>query len=84
MKGKKLREKGKIRLSGYFKELKKGEKVAVKRELAVVAGFPRRIEGKTGEVTGQKGKAYIVQIRDFNKDKSFIIKPIHLKQIQIK
>ena len=63
MKGKKLREKGKIGFSGYFKELKKGEKVAVKRELAVVAGFPKRIEGKTGEVIGEKGKAYIIKIR---------------------
>jgi ribosomal protein L21E len=82
MKSKRLREKGKIRLSEYFKKLEQGDKVAVKRELAVTGGFPARIEGKTGTVEKAKGKAYIVKIREFNKEKNFIIHPIHLKKLK--
>ena len=84
LKRKKIRDRGKIKLSEYFKKLKKGERVAVKRELGVKqgAGFPKRIQGKTGQIIGERGKAYIVRIKDLSREKKFIIHPVHLKKIK--
>ncbi len=82
LKKKSMREKGKVRLSQYFQKFKEGESVAVKRETSIKAKFPRRIQGRTGIITGERGNSYIVSIMDFNQKKSFIIEPIHLKKIK--
>lgn len=82
LKRKNVRERGKLGLSKYFQRFNKGEKVAVKRELALKAKFPRSMQGRTGIITGERGNAYIVSIMDYNQEKSFIIEPIHLKKIK--
>ena len=79
---KKIRERGKVRLSEYFKELKIGDSVAVRREKSVVASFPERIQGRTGIVEGKRGRSCIVRLKELNKEKIFIIPPIHLKRIK--
>lgn len=79
---KKLRQRGKIQLSRYFQDLKKGEKVAIVKEKTVSSSFPDRMQGKTGVVESKRGSAYIVKVKDKNKEKSFIIKPIHLKKTE--
>ena len=80
---KKIREKGKIRFSEYFKELKNGEKVSVVRELSIPRGrgFSKSIQGRTGIIEGKKGKCYIVNIK-IGREKRFIIHPIHLKKLK--
>lgn len=75
---KKVREKGKLRLSKYFQEFSEGESVAVVKEISMQPKFPDRIQGRTGVVEGKQGRAYKVKI---NK-KKFLIEPIHLKKIQ--
>ena len=82
MRRKSSRTKGKIRLSRMFQELKEGEKVSIVRDLAFEAGFPKRIQGITGTIQGKRGKAYIVKIKDYNKEKTLIVKPIHLKKLK--
>ena len=77
-----VREKGKLKLSRYFQKLKEGEQVAVVRELSVRVNFPKRLQGRTGVVEGERGKSYIVNIKDINKEKKHIIAPIHLKKIK--
>ena len=79
---KNVRTRGKLQLSKYFQELKTGERVAVIRERAVASSFPVRLQGRTGVVEEKRGKAYIVKIKDTNKDKKFLIEPIHLKKIE--
>jgi len=81
VKKKNIREKGKLKLSRMFQELKKGDRVAVARELAEKANFPERTEGRTGVIEGKRGKAYIVKIKIFNQEKRFIIMPIHLVKL---
>ena len=81
---KKVRTRGKIRLSRYFQEMKKGDFVAVVREPSVQSSFPVRIQGRTGKVEGRRGKAYMINLRDQDKEKKFLIDPIHLKKIKIK
>jgi large subunit ribosomal protein L21e len=82
MRKKQTREKGKIRLSRFFQNLKEGDKVAIVREPSVSAGFPSRIQGKTGTIEGMRGKAYIVKLKDYIHMKRYIVEPIHLKKIK--
>jgi large subunit ribosomal protein L21e len=79
---KNVREKGKLSLSRYFQKLKKGEHVAIVRELSIDVNFPKRLQGRTGIIEGERGKSYIVDIKDINKEKRHIISPIHLKKIR--
>ena len=76
---KKTRTKGKLQLSKYFQELKKGDYVAVIREPSVRSSFPSTLQGRTGVVEGKRGKACIVKF----KEKKFLIEPIHLKKIKL-
>ena len=81
VKGKKIREKGKLRFSHYFKKLDDGAKVAIVREKGVRATFPNRLQGKSGQVEGSRGKFKVVKLKDGDKTKTFIIHPIHLKRL---
>lgn len=81
-KKKPVRTRGKLSLSRYFQELKKGDTVAVVREPAVQSSFPLRLQGRTGFVEGKRGKSYVVKIKDIKKEKTFLIQPIHLKKIK--
>jgi len=78
-KGKKIRKKGKIRFSGYFKKIEDGAKVTIVSDVGVRASFPKRIQGMSGKVTGSRGRFKMVQIKDGNKMKTFIIHPVHLR-----
>ncbi len=81
-KGKKIRTKGKIKLSSYFKKFSEKDKVAIVKELGVRSGFPQRIIGKSGIVTGTRGNYLEVEIVDGKKKKTFIIHPVHLKKLK--
>ena len=81
-KRKNIRTRGKLQLSKYFQEFETGEKVAVVRERAIASSFPVRLQGKTGVIEEKRGKAYIIKIKDSNKEKKFLIEPIHLKKIK--
>ena len=80
---KKIRKKGKLQLSRYFQELNNGDFVAVVKEPSVQAKFPKRIQGKTGVIEGKRGRSYIIKIKGQEKEKKFLIAPIHLKKIKI-
>lgn len=81
-KRKSVRTRGKLQLSRYFQEFKKGDSVAVVKEKAIKSSFPVRLQGRTGIIEVKQGKSYVVKIKDQNKEKSFIIEPIHLKKIK--
>lgn len=82
LKHKRPRDKGKFSFTRYFQKFSEGDSVAVVRELSVNAGFPRRMQGRTGRIIKKQGAAYEVEINDYNKKKKFLIRPIHLKKIQ--
>ena len=81
-KTKKIRQRGKIKLSNYFKEYNEGDTVCVVKEQSVSSSYPSRIIGKTGRVIATRGTFKIVELNDGNKVKQFIIHPIHLKKIK--
>jgi ribosomal protein L21E len=82
MNKKPVRARGKLQLSKYFQELKKGDSVAVVAERSLQFKFPKTIQGRTGIVEEKRGRSYLVKIKDFAKEKSYLIAPIHLKQIK--
>ena len=78
---KKPREKGKIRIRASLQEYKEGERVILKVDSAYQKGMPyKRFLGKQGKILGRKGKSYVVEIKDGNKQKKVICAPIHLKK----
>ncbi|MBI4116945.1 50S ribosomal protein L21e [Candidatus Pacearchaeota archaeon] len=82
---KQIRARGNVPFSRYFQKLEQGEKVAFARERAMPSDVPGRFQGRTGEIEGKRGRFYIVKIKDSDKEKRFIIDPVHLikiKQIQ--
>ncbi|NCN98921.1 50S ribosomal protein L21e [Candidatus Pacearchaeota archaeon CG10_big_fil_rev_8_21_14_0_10_35_219] len=83
MKGKRIREKGKISFTKFFQKFNEGDFVAVARDFGQTASFPKRIQGRTGKVIGKRGRSYIVEIKDIKMPKQYIIKPIHLKKIKV-
>ncbi len=76
-----IRKKGAVPpLSLLMKEYKLGEKVHIVINPAIHKGMPhRRYHGKTGEIVGKRGKAYVVKIFLGNKEKTLFIRPEHLR-----
>lgn len=79
---KNIRERGKLKFSEYFKEIQDGERVAIVQEKSVPNNIPLRMVGLSGKVVSSRGEFKIVEIKDGNKTKSFIIHPIHLKLLK--
>lgn len=80
---KSMRKRGKVSLSRQFREFKEGDFVAVVREPAVEAHFPKNLQGRTGTIEEKRGRVYLVKIKTYVKEKNFLIEPIHLKKINI-
>ena len=79
---KSIRNKGKLRLTRYFHELKIGEKVLLQADSAFQKGmyFPR-YHGKPGIVQDKRGRCYCIKIADGGKEKMLIIHPVHLRKL---
>jgi large subunit ribosomal protein L21e len=76
---KSVREKG-VKIRKVLQTFEVGQHVHIDIEPAVHKGMPHpRFQGRTGIVVGQRGKAYLVKIRDGGKMKTLIIRPEHLK-----
>ena len=82
VKRKSIRTRGKIPLSKYFQELEKGDFVSITKERAIKSNFPERFQGRTGIVEAKRGQAYLVNIKDKDKEQRFLVEPIHLKKIK--
>ncbi len=79
---KSIRSRGKVSLTKYFQKFKEGDRVAIVKDLAVQSpGFPERMQGRTGVVLSTQGSSYVVAIKDFSREKKYIVKPIHLRRI---
>lgn len=81
VKSKRIRTKGKIKFSEYFKKLKEGDKVSIVPEKGMKMSFPSSIKGLTGTVEGTRGNYIIVKLKDKNKVKTYILHPVHLRKI---
>jgi len=60
-----------------------GEKVAIVLDGAQQKGMPhRRFQGRTGEISGKQGRAFVVSVLDGNKEKTVVARPEHLRPIE--
>jgi len=42
----------------------------------------RRFQGRTGEIMGSQGRAFIVSVKDGNMQKTVVARPEHLRPIE--
>ena len=82
LKRKRIGDKGKISFTRFFQKFKTGDSVAVARELNLKFGYSKRIQGRTGKVISKRGSAYEIELYDLDKQKRYMIKPVHLKRIK--
>jgi len=82
LKHRSIKNKGKIKLSLYFQDLKEGDRVAIVREHALNPKFPKAIQGKTGIVAGTRGSAYLVQLRIGGLSKTYLVEGASLKKLK--
>jgi large subunit ribosomal protein L21e len=77
------RERGTSPPQRSIAEFEPGQKVHLRIDPSVPDGrFHPRFNGQTGEVVGEQGTAYKVDITDGGKQKTVIVKPAHLREQQ--
>lgn len=75
-----LRRRGLPPVSCLIQQFKIGEKVHVVIEPSIHKGMPhRRFHGKTGTIIGQRGRAWMLEVRDGDTMKVLIARPEHLR-----
>jgi|PlaIllAssembly_1097288.scaffolds.fasta_scaffold2526319_1 large subunit ribosomal protein L21e len=75
----KLKGKSIVTVAQAVRTFNVGDKVVITPK-AKWDGMPHlRYSGKQGKILEKRGKAYIVEVRDFSVKKSIIVGPIHLK-----
>ena len=78
---KERKDKGKLSIRKYLTEYKPGEKIVLKPDPFVQKGvFHLRFTGKSGVVQKKTGTCYEVVIKDFKKEKTLIVHPVHMKR----
>ena len=68
-------------LSSYFKKVEDGARVALVSDVGVRFSYPKRLKGMSGVILGSRGRFKLVEIKDGNKAKTFIVHPVHLRKL---
>jgi large subunit ribosomal protein L21e len=77
---KKPRARGLSPVSRAIQEFEIGQSVHVKLDPSVHRGMSNpKFHGRTGKITGQRGRAYLVDVRDGKAVKHIILYPEHLR-----
>lgn len=77
---KKTRDKGIPPLGYLLKDYEPGEKVNITINPTIHKGQPhKRFHGKTGSIIGKRGKAYLVSVKDGDREKIIISRPEHMR-----
>lgn len=75
-----LRARGLSPVSKAVQDFDVGSRVHIDIDPSVHKGMPyRRFQGRTGNVLGQRGRAYLVEITDGGLHKTLIVRSQHLK-----
>lgn len=74
-----VREKGLSPISRAIREYNEGDIVNIDLDPGIQKGMPHpKFQGRTGKVVSQRGRAYLVEVRDGGLMKEVIILPEHL------
>jgi large subunit ribosomal protein L21e len=77
---KKVRERGTLAVSKVIKTFSEGDTVHIVLDPSVQKGQPHpRFHGRTGRVLEQRGRSYLVEVRDGKALKKVIAAPVHLR-----
>lgn len=69
-------------VNSQLQSFETGDRVSIIIEPAITAGMPHpRFHGRVGTITGKRGRAYEVKIKDLNKEKIFVSLPVHLRRV---
>lgn len=75
-----VRNRGISPVSRAIQEFDEGSKVHIIIDPSRHKGMPHpKFHGKTGEVIGKRGRAFILRVADGNATKTIIVKPDHLR-----
>ncbi|HDP96852.1 MAG TPA: 50S ribosomal protein L21e [Euryarchaeota archaeon] len=78
---KKPRERGLSPITRTFQQFKIGEKANIVIDPSFHRGQPHvRFHGKTGEIIGRRGHAYLLTVSEKGKEKVTIVHPEHLRK----
>lgn len=73
---------GKVSLTKFMQKFEVGDKVYLGAESAYQKGmYDLKFHGRTGVVTGKKGRCYTVNINYLGAKKTTIVHPIHLRKV---
>ena len=76
---KSVSEKGKLHIKKFMQKFEAGDKVLLKAYPSHQGGmFCLRFYGKIGEIVGEQGSCYKVNIKDGKKVKTCVVHPVHL------
>ena len=79
---KKPRDRGKVNINLLLQTFEINDRVRIIQEPAIHGGMPRpKYKNRVGIVTGTRGEAYIVAVKDLNKKKQLIVRAIHLRKM---
>lgn len=77
----KLKGKSVVTIAKLVQTFNLGDKVIIDPK-AVWIGMPHlRYSSKHGTIIEKRGKSYVVEVSDYNKKKSIIVGPVHLKLV---
>jgi large subunit ribosomal protein L21e len=69
-------------INKFLQTFKKDDNVIIYHEPSSHKGMPfPMFKGRTGKVTGTRGKSYLVQLNDGGKTKMIISRPEHLRKL---
>ncbi|MDD3043787.1 MAG: 50S ribosomal protein L21e [Methanosarcinaceae archaeon] len=75
-----VRERGISPVVRAIQEFEEGQMVHIDIDPSIQKGMPNaKFQGSTGKVIGQRGRAYLLKVRDGNAMKEVISLPGHLK-----
>ncbi len=75
-----LRKRGMAPVTSIIQEFEEGQKVHIVVDSSVQKGMPhRRFHGRTGQIIGKQGRAWVLEINDGRSIKTVVARPQHLK-----
>jgi large subunit ribosomal protein L21e len=81
---KKPRDRGMQPLGRLLHEYKPDEKVVIKIDSSVHKGMPhRRYHGRIATVKEKRGRSYVVNLTEGNKEKTIILRPEHIQPYKV-
>jgi len=79
---KRARDKGKLPITKLMTKFEIGDRVRILPDSGQHSGFPHpRFKNAVGLIQKKQGDAYLIEVKDINKTKQVLSKPVHLRKL---